>query len=337
MDIKTLFFEMQMKERIANIVRDIGEDYREQARETLEKRIHHKDFEHIIRCVANINENTRYLGEVLSIIDKHQGAIGFAEILDSLIGAKRGNYLETAIPVFESFKFTTTLYTYQHGGRAYDLIKSIDSMCDSYNNIDVVKQRMDFYFDDKINDAILKYEGRMNKILFRSIVDASSKDFVWQVIEVFEKYKTHLKYILDEFWDEGHDEIRDIKPSALLNDKAYNEVIRSRNPGKLIRDLMTKNYSVIQICIKDVNFVKGVSYEDLSLLESTVEFVSNMTKERSSEDKTKINDGFWAELNRAISQGETFDEKSKYLRQYCHEVKVRMKDNASELMVIHYG
>lgn len=311
--------------------------YGEETRDQLRQYIPHKDFVKIVDTVAKINVNTGYQEEVVNIIENHNRARGFTQILESLIKAYEENYLPTAVPVFDSFKLTTLLYNYQQNKNLNSIIKNIGEMCNDYSDVGVVKQRIEYYMDSKINDALCEYTGKAAKVINASIKSGSGQDFVWKVIDVFEKYKTHLQYILGEFWDDKNQTLGNVRPNRLLSERAYQEVKKSKKPRQMIHNLMVKQYMQLYASIKDGVFAQKVSYDDLELLEQTEQFVVNMTKERDLKDRTIIENGFWDEFNRAINQGETFEEKSRYLRQYCRDVQKLMKDNAIDILVMHYA
>lgn len=117
----------------------------------------------------------------------------------------------------------------------------------------------------------------------------------------------------------------------LLTDVAYEKVRKAANPNVEINNLLLKNYSRERAKIEDP-IASKLSYSDLDLINDTLEFVHNI-HDRRIEKWGEIETGFDVELNRAIAQGKNDKMKIMYLRRYCNEVKNRVKDEASELML----
>lgn len=88
--------------------------------------------------------------------------------------------------------------------------------------------------------------------------------------------------------------------------------------------------------IQDEDFKENIRDEWKYILRAR-RLVSEIHKKREPMDKGKILDGFYQELNRAIAQGNNYQEKVEMLMGYCNEVEQQMIDRADELMVMHNG
>lgn len=118
----------------------------------------------------------------------------------------------------------------------------------------------------------------------------------------------------------------------LLSDDCYQKVSASKNPYEYMKKIVAKDYHDLR-----VNMDEGeiLSYKDLDSVFETWQLVEEVHISREYEDLEKIEDGFYAELNRAMSQGSNDGQKRRNLKQYCREVRNKIRDNAADLMVMH--
>lgn len=84
----------------------------------------------------------------------------------------------------------------------------------------------------------------------------------------------------------------------------------------------------------DKSILENCTQKEFDVVRSTYTFIEGIHREREIGAKEVIGDYFFEELTRAYNQGNDVDSKLGYLHQFCKEVKQRMMDNASDLMVI---
>lgn len=174
------------------------------------------------------------------------------------------------------------------------------------------------------------YSGRYVKRIADTFVDIMNQHSGLEVgayAKVLNKYN-YSKYIMDAVesmtgWLEEHHYLE------LIKDKAYKEISISGNPKKAIETILARDYASIQ---KEISV--ELSYRDLDLVKGVLDFIKEVHKERSDKAHKKIYDGFYRELNRAISQSKSYDKQVQNVRTYCREVQIKMKENIEDLMVI---
>lgn len=151
------------------------------------------------------------------------------------------------------------------------------------------------------------------------------KSYHWiNIMHIFRKYDDKCmkdlipKYFIQSSYDE------------LLSDFAYNQIKKSKKPAGLVERILHQNYSLIRKRVK----IENLSYDEMDKVANTYRFVLEIHKKRPEELKKFVRKGFYVELNRSISQVDSRDEKINIMKTYCREVVHKMKEYASELMVV---
>lgn len=182
-----------------------------------------------------------------------------------------------------------------------------------------------------------KYEN--SELLFEALNVVASKknaNTVETYCKIFEKYLDNnsgsfVKLILERKKVDAFDF------DELLSDRCYNLVKKAKDPYEVINKIAIKFYSSIRNCIDDRKFAEKLDYNDLDILNSAGKFAIEIHKHKSSDLQWQIRKGFKNELNRAIAQGHDYKSKLQNLKRFCYEVKKGLRDNAYDLMVMHYG
>lgn len=87
--------------------------------------------------------------------------------------------------------------------------------------------------------------------------------------------------------------------------------------------------------IEDEDLKTHIGDDELEYIVHTVDLITEIHRKRGPGHYKMILDGYFAELNRAISQGNDDEEKVEMLKQYCEDVEKQIRENASDLMVMH--
>lgn len=167
------------------------------------------------------------------------------------------------------------------------------------------------------SDTYLHYQ-----ILIAQEVDPEK---VREASDVFVKYKDYF----DDF-------VRVISYSTIaldklnykdmLDDEVYESVRDSKNPGRLIKRVLTQGYkSLMKYEFK---------HQEMEIVLDTIDLIHEVHKKREKNQLCRIVNGFYQELDRAVNQGNDYNSRLKMLKEYCNDVQKQMRDNVDELMVI---
>lgn len=113
----------------------------------------------------------------------------------------------------------------------------------------------------------------------------------------------------------------------LLSDKGYDEVKKNG-----LKSVALKHYSLIRKNVREHSVLAKLSYPDMDSISKAYNAVMAVHRERKTRDRNEITEGFFAEMNRAISQGTDTESKIQMLKTYGRDVQDKMKTNAGELM-----
>lgn len=189
-------------------------------------------------------------------------------------------------------------------------VKVIDTYLDKpIQGLALSMARVCLKYDDSMHAARLVYSNRQS-------------NHVQNLVNLLDKYSN--VNVISEIKD-----VDKIDYTEILSDKAYRAI--SKNP-KLIKEILYGNYSSYTMHIR-----LNCGYKELKLVKKTHNLVLDIHEGRTYPDRQKIEENFFDELNRALSQADDYKGKVRNLRRYCHEVRQLMKDNADELMVITNG
>lgn len=119
--------------------------------------------------------------------------------------------------------------------------------------------------------------------------------------------------------------------TELLRSATYREIQNSRQPEKLIKNLLTNNYTFRKFLAKE--YRDELKYTDLDLVGETYCNIIAIHRERI-DYWPKLDYGYYRELNRSMRQSNTIEGARKMLKQYCYEVKKQLNDNLLELMYV---
>lgn len=185
------------------------------------------------------------------------------------------------------------------------------------------------YSDNVISASLELFDKYMSEKRFKKLGliyrNALGGNTTEMLVKVIDKYYEHL----DDFYQsiDFSNRIVESQLRELLTDKAYEAINKCSNKKKMFRRLITKDYSFRE------SIKAEVSYDDLDVVDKTWDQIHAIYMNKDLEYTRVIRKGFYSELNRAISQGDV----SKNLRQYCKEVRDKIREHADELMVITDG
>lgn len=142
-----------------------------------------------------------------------------------------------------------------------------------------------------------------------------------QVLDLFMKYKdNNFNDLLSNFARVKN------RIEEFLTDRAYNAIKKDRD---VINRILDNNYEIISHGI-NIEF----DYKDLDVVDRTWQMVLKVHSEREKSQWTRMRLIFVQELNRAVSQVDSYKDKKIMLRRYCNEVKQRIQENVDELMYV---
>lgn len=153
------------------------------------------------------------------------------------------------------------------------------------------------------------------------------------MIEICERYKDHRQIICNSILQK--EEVCNMED--LLDSEVYHSIIGSKQPDKIIEKILCEEYYTVKSRIKDREVVANISYAEIDKIIETTDFIERIHSQRGPRSMENIRSGFYTEMNRAISQGRNYNQKLGMIHVYCSEVKQRIMDNASELMVVTNG
>lgn len=161
----------------------------------------------------------------------------------------------------------------------------------------------------------------------------SHDDSYRKIIQIYDRYHDNkhsniTKAIMGLGRDLGYEKLDFDNLDQLLSARAYNEIKKTKNPTNLIKKIISKYYGEAHHIMDP-----EIGFSDLDLVRETLDFVLNVHNNRTVQQRNQIEEGFYDELQRAMDQG----DKSYMLRQYCIEVKNRIKENVGDLMVVTNG
>lgn len=192
------------------------------------------------------------------------------------------------------------------------------------NSTTILHERADYFVNERIKGALFKYNKKVNSAILKIIFNVPND--IFELLDLFNKYDKHketiAKYVADK-------ELFTVHLDELVTDRAYKEIAKN---GTKIHDILVKPYGLFREDITDTQVKENISYYDLDFVIDTHNIVMNMHEKRYYLAQNAISECYVKELNRAISQGDDYDSKIKNLKQYCKEVKQRIKESAEELM-----
>lgn len=183
--------------------------------------------------------------------------------------------------------------------------------------------------------------------LFRKYINQDVSELNTCLREIFKTNMSDegiLQYleIADQYFDNHLSDItmvvleRYVYTSTRINrlkvDKAFEGIKKSKKPKELITHILRHDFSEYDKYIRDVDVWYNINYNDMSHLFATLDFVMEIHNNKSLKHREDVFLGFYQELNRAIEQGNTLEEKMELLYEYCREVKEKLVENVGELM-----
>lgn len=185
------------------------------------------------------------------------------------------------------------------------------------NTIELVKKNND---NPDIKYAVIALSNSVQGDNLGNFVD---------MYKIIEKYLDNNLKVVCEAIEDADSKL------GLMSDKAYNAIKNSSNPKETTEKIASINYHIFEEKIEDVELRDNASYELLDEITSVHWLIEDIHDKRNEIHKKEIIDGFYSEMNRAISQGYDLKSKVGLLKQYCAEAKRKMMDEALDLMVMH--
>lgn len=169
------------------------------------------------------------------------------------------------------------------------------------------------YNRDKVSYALVKISQTKNRCAVKDAADC------------FRRYPENTQLLYD-ILQQSHAE--KLQLMYLASDKAFEAVNKAKNPKKMIIDILDGKYYNIGNCmLNDIDHYKISTH-----IFETLDWVLDLHNGRTNSNKRRIQIGFFNELERAIEENGT-----QIIKQYCREVRAKIKKNADELMVITNG
>lgn len=153
-----------------------------------------------------------------------------------------------------------------------------------------------------------------------------------KVLDVFEKYSS----ISDQVYNAMVTNVFKTKEfdfDELMLESTYEKIINHDTPWEEMVRIAQKDYSMIRNEITDP-IKEKLDHKELELINSVQLVVMDVHRARSTDDLKKIVRGYYHEMNRAISQGNNYQNKVENIRIYCREVRKHIYQEAHELMVM---
>lgn len=149
-------------------------------------------------------------------------------------------------------------------------------------------------------------------------------------LEVFKKYfDNKAKTLVFALGTHRRSNQTEFHFDGLLSDRVYSAIEKTRTTIETIQRLVDLDYECRDFIDMDLK------KEDVDLVNQTYAFVRIVHELRFYEDKTKVANGFFDELERSMDQGTDYNSKVRNLRVYCNEVQKQMQQNIEELMVMN--
>lgn len=283
----------------------------------------HEKAEFIGHTVGNLaqiagfldNEKTLEIMEFLETKEK---------MYDSSLCIGKGGFFENKKEM--TLKFYDFLKKYTDTKGIDHIAFCISALAGLTRDIETTNKVMSF-FERNIDKRGIGYAGyAIGTIAFHS------KDDALNALHLFEKY---LGFDSELCRNDMH--IGGFYLEELITGRAFDSLDKAENPNALMELIIRNDYSFIRLSIEDEDFNKKIGMKELELIEKTRKYIREMHKDRIKTYEFVLDAGFYEELNRAISQGDDFDSKSKYVRRYCREVVEKMNENILDLMVVNGG
>lgn len=213
---------------------------------------------------------------------------------------------------------------YHYAKYHWNMIGGVAKGGSVFKTLDYIKQNINAetanYCFDVINTAEDKelVAAALEEVMFKSANEYRVK---WTA-DCFRKLPEYTELIDDHVYqnNSGFHHVDD-----LASDKACEAVKASKNPEKMITDILKGEYYAISGWFPNYED----HYEALSEAISTLDQVLEVHKNRDKDDRKRIIIGFYDQLQRAIEENGI-----EIIKQYCSEVRQKVRDNALELMVI---
>lgn len=202
----------------------------------------------------------------------------------------------------------------------------------SEKEIPIHKYRLNKMFDEEILKTYDMYKDDLDNIfpvMGNTIFKYPASDKCIEFAKIFQKYR-HEDYepFIRILYYADVEQLEHIDTNELLSEKGFEEA------KKNFRKVALQGYSTIRFCIMDKEIQKRITYKEMDPVANAYNAVRKIHQERDYQHTLEIRGAFFREMQRALDQGKTVDERILLFRQYGKEVLEKMKNSASELMLV---
>lgn len=271
---------------------------------------------------------------------------GIEQVMYRLKNIKKMNYKKSCELVKEK------LHVY---GNNMDLFALYDNRidladalfrCDRRDKTEILRDEQVIEFANECMDYnvigdvlyIFQYKGgeTLDVVEIGKKFDPENAKKVTETLAAFAKRKKYDQSLrlIEQYHDNNFSALyvmlkAEVNLDALETDQAYEAVKKSKNPLATMKRIVSDEYDEVRM------FNENLRYKDMDLIIETLDFVDKIHRERGSHDLAIIHMSFYGELERAMQQVDDYDKQCKNLRQFCYEVKRKIRANAAELMVVN--
>lgn len=202
------------------------------------------------------------------------------------------------------------------------ILDSIFNAWSGPETIELFEKIPENYIDPLISKTVLDTDRRENSVgNYRS------------VLKIIERYKdNHCKELCNSLMKINN--LHSYKLNPLKQSWVFELIERSRDAEATFDWLIHNNIPKNRGMVEDEKVRDNLTYDDHHLMTKTLKLISEIHKKRDHGAIKTIEQGFKEELNRSVSLGYNLQSKLGYLRRYCSEVTDKMKNQASDLMVV---
>jgi hypothetical protein len=215
----------------------------------------------------------------------------------------------------------------------------------------LAEYKKDIILSTKIADFIKKYHKNegieeackcMHLILEENRIKEDVEDEkINNVIEIFEKYAgTDCEKVIfpeiNKKWDETNifqkavDVLEEFKDEEL-----YNKSIRSPGGDYITKVVFNENYFTVYNQISDKDVKNKIDYTDLTTTVNAYKFVLSIHNNKSQNQISQLEDGFFKIMNEKIASKDSLDDKLNILKKWGKDVYKQMIKSSDQLRYVN--
>lgn len=232
--------------------------------------------------------------------------------------------------LFKDSRINSIWQSYKDHDQLEEILDVIGQKSEGYASLDILDSLKDLNHP-RVCEALNKFDKETNSL----IIDFAHRyisEFTELLIDVFDRYDKCRSEIVDAFKECSVGRNINRWKDKMINDKAYEAITKSPDPKNTVKRILINDYEDMVNKIKDSEFREEIKYSDFEVVIKTFSCVREIHKNKRMSLYNRVTNGFYEELNRAISQSNTYRGKIRNLRQYCNEVNKKLKEFGMELM-----